>query len=442
MAGPQYAFVMKGLIGIVGVIDLAAANVWPLRGTAKTSLVTLLALLVFCLTPETAMADKIDAYVRTFIAQRNIPGLSLAVVRDGKLVKAAGYGFANLELQTPATPETVYEIGSITKQFTAEAVMLLVEEGKLKLDDTLGQRLEGLPAAWRPLTLRQVLTHTSGLKDWEAENLLSFRREYTAAEFIALMSKYPLDFRPGESWAYTNTGYPLLGMVLAQASGEPYDALVGERIFKPLGMNATHFSRPDEIVPNRAGGYVDQAGRLRKGEPLRPRVVEPNGGILTTVLDLAKWEQVLYTERLLKKSSLVQMQTPMRLHNGQPTPSGLGIFVDDFHGHHLLVHNGSTMGGFSSVFYRYPDDRLTVIVLCNIDRGDAVNIVATQIASFYVPGVAIGEQPKYTSYFLASASCDPSSFLMRRIASTTVKISPGLSTVSPLIATARPTTAR
>lgn len=364
------------------------------QATMKTSLVTFISLLLLSLTSEAAMADKIDTYVRTFIAERNIPGLSLAVVRDGKLVKAAGYGFANLELHTPAAPETVYEIGSITKQFTAEAVMLLVEEGKLNLDDTLGQRLEGLPAAWRPLTLRQLLTHTSGLKDWEAENLLSFRREYTPAEFIALMSRYPFDFPPGEAWAYTNTGYPLVGMMLAQASGEPYDALVGGRIFKPLGMNATHFSRPDEIVPNRAGGYVDQGGRLRKGEPLRPRVVEPNGGILSSVLDLARWERVLYTERLLKKASLAQMQTPMRLHNGQPTTSGLGIFVDNFHGHRLLVHNGNTMGGFSSVFYHYPDDRLTVIVLCNIDRGDAVNVVATRVASFYVPGVAIGEQPK------------------------------------------------
>ncbi len=358
---------------------------------------TLFALLLLCLTPETAVADKIDAYVKTFIAQQNIPGLSLAVVRDGKLMKAAGYGFSNLETHTSAKPETVYEIGSITKQFTAEAVMLLVEEGKLNLDDTLGQRLEGIPAAWRPITLRQLLTHTSGLKDWEADNLLSFHREYTPAEFIAVMSPYPLDFTPGESWAYTNTAYPLLGLVLAQASGKPYDILIDERIFKPLGMNATHFNRPDDIVPNHAGGYVEQGGRLHKGEPLRPRIVEPNGGIFSTVLDLAKWEQVLYTERLLKKASLVQMQTPMHLRNGKSTPSGLGIFIDEYHGHSLLAHNGSTMGGFSSVFYYYPDDRLTVIVLCNIDRGDAVNIVATHVASFYIPGVAIGEQPQQQS---------------------------------------------
>lgn len=364
------------------------------RGPAEAAGATVIALFFLALLSPSAWADKIDVYAHAFIAERNIPGLSLAVVRNGKLVKAAGYGFANLELRVPARPETVYEIGSITKQFTAEAIMLLVEEGKLNLDDTLGLRLEGIPAAWRPLTLRQMMSHTSGLKDWEGAKLLSFRREYSAADFIALMAQYPLDFKPGESWAYTNTSYPLLGLVITKASGEPYDTFVANRILKPLGMDATIFARPEDIVPNRASGYVDQDGRLRRGELLRPRIVEPNGGIFSTVLDMAKWEHVLYTEQLLKKVSLAEMQTPVRLRNGQATPSGLGIFVDTFHGHRLLAHNGSTPGGFSSVFYHYPDDHLTVVVLSNIDRGDAVNVIATHVADFYVPGVAMGGQAK------------------------------------------------
>ena len=334
-----------------------------------------------------ARADEVDAYARHFIESKQIPGLSLAVVRDGTLVKAAGYGVANLEWGSPATVETVYEIGSITKQFTAEAVMLLVEAGKLRLEDTLGQHVDRLPLAWQVLTLRQLLSHTSGLKDWEAENLLSFQREYTPAEFIGLMSAYPFDFPPGTKWAYSNSAYPLLGLVITRASGKPYDEFVAERIFKPFGMNATHFSRPQDIVAHRAGGYVEEAGRLHKGALLRPRLVEPNGGILSTVLDLAKWEQALYGERLLKHASLVEMQTPARLADGKATPSGLGIFVDSLHGHRLLVHNGSTVGGFSSVFYHYPDDKLTVIVLCNIDRGDAVNTIATYVAGLYVPGL-------------------------------------------------------
>ena len=335
-----------------------------------------------------ARADEVDDYVAAFIHERGIPGLSLAVVRDGGLVKAAGYGFANLELNAPATPETAYEIGSITKQFTAEAVMLLVQEGKLGLDDRLGHHLDGLPAAWQVLTLRQLLTHTSGLKDWEAAHLLSFRREYTPAEFIALMSPFALDFSPGERWSYSNTGYVLLGMVVARAGGKSYAEFVAERIFQPLGLRTTRFSRPLEIVPQRASGYVDDSGRLGKGEPLRPVLLDPNGGVLTSVLDLAKWERVFESEILLRRPSLEQMLTPVRLNDGQTFAAGFGIFVDHFRGHRLIVHNGSTPGGFSSVFYHYPDDKLTVFVLCNIDRGDAVNQVATRVASFYVRGLA------------------------------------------------------
>ena len=341
-----------------------------------------------------ARADEIDDYVKATISQRNIPGLSLAVVRDGRLVKAAGYGFANLELAAPATPETVYEIGSITKQFTAEAIMLLVQEGKLGLDDPLGKHLDGLPIKWQPLTLRQLLTHTSGLKDWESANLLSFRRDYTPDEFIKLLSAYPLDFTPGERWSYTNTAYPLLGLVIARVSGQSYEDFVAERIFRPLGLHGTRFLHSQEIVPQRASGYVDEAGKLQKGDPRRPDLLRPNGGILSSVRDLAKWERIFSTEQVLKRASLEQMQTPVRLNNGKTFNCGFGLFMDVFHGHRLIVHNGSTAGGFSSVFYHYPDDKLTVIVLCNIDRGDAVNLIATRVASFYVPGLAIGEKPQ------------------------------------------------
>ena len=354
------------------------------------------ALLFLCLSTVTTRADQVDAYVRSFIKERNIPGLSLAVVRDGKLIKAAGYGVANLELNAPATPATVYEIGSITKQFTAQAIMLLVESRQLDLDDALGKYLDDLPHGWQALTLRQLLTHTSGLKDWEAANLLSFRREYTAQEFIQLMSPFTLNFAPGERWSYTNTAYPLLGMVIERISGKSYEVFVTERIFKLLGLNATRFNHPLDIIPHRAGGYIEEANQLRKGEPLRPGVLLPNGGIITTVLDLAKWERVFYTERLLKRASLEQMWTPVRLNNGGTFKAGFGLFMDTFRGHRLIQHNGSTAGGFSSVFYSYPDDKLTVIVLCNIDRGDAVNRVATRVASFYIPGLEISALPEQT----------------------------------------------
>lgn len=338
--------------------------------------------------------DDVDLYVTAFIKKRNIPGLSLAVVRDGKLVKAAGYGLANLELMVPAKPETVYEIGSISKHFTAEAVMLLVEEGKLGLDETLGKYLTEVPSAWRGITLRQVLTHTSGLKDWEAAKVLSYRREYTVDEFIQLLAPFPLDFAPGEQWSYTNTGYPLLGLVIERVSGKSFEEFTAERIFTPLGMTATRFNHPSHIIPNHASGYVEEKGVLRKGEPLRPQVIAPNGGMLTTVLDMAQWEKFFYTERLLKQASLAQMQTPVRLNSGATFNSGMGLFLDTFRGHRLMLHNGSTVAGFSAVFYTYPDDKLTVIVLCNIDQGNAVNTIATRVASFYGPKLTISALPE------------------------------------------------
>jgi len=337
----------------------------------------------------TAESDAVDRYATAFIAKERIPGLSIAVMRDGKLIKATGYGIANLETKTPAIADTVYEIGSITKSFTAQAIMLLAERGKIGLDDRIDKHLKGLPTAWQPVTIRQLLTHTSGLKDWEGDGLLSFRREYTLAEFIAALAPYPPDFAPGDRWAYTNTAYPLLGQIVAAASGQPYDAFVSEQIFKPLGMGATHFSRPEDIVAQRAGGYVDEKGRLRKGELLRPRIVEPNGGILASVGELAKWERSFHAGVLLTQSSIDALWTRQHTNDGKDVPSGLGFFVADIHGHRALVHNGATPGGFSSVFYDFPDDRLTVFALCNIDRGDAINRVATHVASLYVPGVSL-----------------------------------------------------
>lgn len=356
---------------------------------------TFIILCCFCVLAQPAQKpDEVDQYVEAFIKKRGIPGLSLAVVRDGKLVKAAGYGLANLELNVPAKPETVYEIGSISKHFTAEAILLLAEEGKLSLDDPLSKYLNDAPEAWKGITLRHILAHTSGLKDWEAANALSYRREYTPEEFIKLMAPFPLDFAPGEKWAYSNTGYPLLGMVIERVSGKKFEAFMAECIFKPLGMNATRFNHPSHIVPDHAGGYVEEDGVLRKGEPLRPEVIAPNGGMLTTVLDMAKWEQVFYSERLLKRSRLEQMLSPVRLNSGATFNSGLGVFLDTFRGHRLILHNGSTVAGFSAVFYTYPDDKLTVVVLCNIDRGNAVNTLATRVASFYGPKLTISALPE------------------------------------------------
>jgi len=190
----------------------------------------------------TAIADSVDKFVSETIREKKIPGLSIAVIRDGQVLRAKGYGFANLELQTPATKDTVYEIGSISKQFASEAVMLLVGEGKLKLDDSITKYLPAnAPEIWKPITLRQLLNHTSGLKDWTEIKKFSYRREYSSEEFIDLVRSFPLQFQPNEKWLYSNTNLPLIGIVIDKASGKSFEDFVTARIIKPLNYPSIRF---------------------------------------------------------------------------------------------------------------------------------------------------------------------------------------------------------
>jgi CubicO group peptidase (beta-lactamase class C family) len=336
----------------------------------------------------------VDAAVAAFLARRKIPSAAVAVVLNGSTVLAAGYGEADLEHQTPATESTVYEIGSITKQFTAEAIMLLVEEGKVGLDVPAGRYLSGLPPAWAGITVRHLLSHQSGLHDWETMPEFSYRREYTPDEFIALLAKAPLDFTPGSRWAYTNSGYPLLGLIVERVSGRPFEQFVDERVFKPAGMTQARFKHPEDIVPRRAAGFVDRDGVLYRGEPLRPRVISPNGGILASAADMGRWIIALESGAILKSATVQAMTAPVRQNDGSSFSAGLSWFIDSFRGRRVLLHNGSTVAGFSSVVYWFPDDRLSVTVLMNIDRWNAVNTIATKIAGMFVPGLSIMSLPE------------------------------------------------
>jgi CubicO group peptidase (beta-lactamase class C family) len=341
----------------------------------------------------TLRADDIDTYVSGFIQRHKIPGAAIAVVKNGKLVKAAGYGTASLELTVPATQDTIFEIGSISKQFTAEAIMMLAEEGKLSVDDPIAKYLPESPASWLKITIRQLLTHTSGIPDWEAANLLSYRREYTPKEYIDLIGARPLDFEPGTRWGYTNSSYPLLGIVVERVSGLPFEKFVTERIFIPAGMKTARFKHPEQIVANRAAGYVDTNGELRNGEPLRPGIIAPNGGIMASAPDMAAWDIALHSGRLLKPETIRQMTRIVTLANGRPGVSGMAWFELTFRGHSMLLHNGSTMAGFSAVVYHYTTDDLGIAVLFNIDRWNAVNTVAEHIAGMFVPGASISSLP-------------------------------------------------
>ncbi len=341
---------------------------------------------------SSSRADEVDDYVERHLHQLHIPGISLAVVADSQIIKAKGYGIANVESNVPATKDTVFEIGSMTKQFTATAIMMLIEEGKVSLDDKITKYFPAAPETWNRITIKHLLSHTSGIQNHVAvpdflnvfQTNLEFQPSLKRDELIKLFFKLPLEFQPGETWAYDNTGYYLLGLVIEQASGRTYWQFLDERIFKPLGMTATRNTDPRPIVPNRASGYEWVNSAFENRPVLTPFVAFSAGALLSTVEDMARWDAALYTEKLLKRSSLDLMWTPFKAKDGAAAPYsyGFGWFINSHHGHRIIQHSGGTPG-FSSAIYRFVDDKLTVIILTNhADR--IVDQLAIDIAGIYV----------------------------------------------------------
>jgi len=334
-------------------------------------------------------ADPVDDYVRGKLPSLRVAGVSVAVVKDGRIVKAAGYGKASLELDVAASELTVYEIGSISKQIAANAILLLRDDGRLSLDDPISRFVDGTPATWAPITLRHILTHTAGLADFDTGNIgFSYRREYTGAEFVELLGRHPLAFEPGSRWTYTNA-FPLLGLVVERVTGQPYTEFVRSRIFAPLGLTSARFKNATDVVPHRADGYEWSGGRYQHGETLRPQVIAANGGVMMNVVDFATWDIAMRAGKVLRPETVVEMSTPVRLRDGTTVSHGLGWFMDTFNGHRFGAHWGTTVTGHSAVIRRY-DEGVTVIVLGNLnDGGGEVDTLSKHIADLYLPGTAL-----------------------------------------------------
>ncbi|HKV62373.1 MAG TPA: serine hydrolase domain-containing protein [Candidatus Acidoferrum sp.] len=346
---------------------------------------------------EEPSSANVDEFVSAELRAQHIPGLALAVVRDGKIVRAAGYGVANVELGVPTKPESIFQTGSVGKQFTATAVMMLVEEGKVGLDVKISKYFPGSPAAWKDIAVRHLLTHTSGIPDYTEEKTggaINMRADYTEEELVKKIAALPLDFQPGEKWSYSNSGYLLLGVLIHHVTGEFYGDFLQRRVFQPVQMTSTRIISEADIVPNRCAGY-----RLVKGELKNQKWVSPSlnttadGALYTNVLDLAKWDAALYTEKLLKKSSFDQMWTPVKLNNGKTSPYGFGWRIADVNGHRLLEHGGAWQG-FTMHISRYVDDRFTIIVMTNLDSGHSDPAkIAEGVAALYVPALKKAETP-------------------------------------------------
>jgi CubicO group peptidase (beta-lactamase class C family) len=355
----------------------AAAIVRPLLVAAAACAATTIA--------RADVADRIDAFVRAEVARQRVPGVAVAVVHEGEVVVARGYGYANVEHAVPVTPETIYQSGSVGKQFTAALVMLLVEDGKLGLDDSIRDWLPEAPPAWQPITIRHLLTHTSGIPDYTA-GAIDYRRDYTEQELTRIAYGLPLAFAPGARWSYSNTGYLLLGVVVHAAAGGFYGDLLRERVFRPLGMRTARIITEADIVPHRAEGYQLVDGELKHQDWVAPSInTTADGSLYLSLDDMLAWERALRAGSLLKTASWAQVYEPVRLASGNAYPYGFGWDVDDVGGERARRHGGSWQG-FRTYIARFLDADLTIVVLANLAESEPYAIVEG-IAAMYDRGL-------------------------------------------------------
>jgi D-alanyl-D-alanine carboxypeptidase len=325
---------------------------------------------------------RIDSAVRADMAARQIPGLQLAVIKYGLILKKGHYGFANLEDRIPVTDSTLFSIASMSKSMTCAGILLLMEDGKLNLDDSVGQYLDSLPATWNGITIRRLMNHTAGLRDDWDENDNFFYTKNTDTLLLDALKSAPLKFRPGQGWSY-GSGSFVLGLIIAKVSGETYPAFMKHRIFEKLGMSNSCINDADNIIPNRAAGYIIRDSLIVHGRHISAAAqARGDVGVLTTVTDLLKWYAALQDSSLLKKSSIDAMFSPGSLNDGHAVPYGFGWFLKPYRDHPLIAHTGSFRTGFDSYMEIYPEDHLCIIILSNL-RNSATSQIAKDIIGLF-----------------------------------------------------------
>ena len=349
------------------------------------------------------LLPKFEEYAQAAAKAERFSG-AILVARDGKVLVSKGYGMADVENDVPNTPETRFRLASVTKQFTAAAVLLLQERGRLSVQDSVCKHVAPCPEAWRPVTIHHLLSHTAGVPNFtnfnEFPDYMKTKREPTTVE--ALIGRFrdrPLDFKPGEKWNYSNSGYVLLGHVIEKVSGKSYESFMRENIFEPLKMTSTGYDHTDEILKRRARGYALRGDKVVNAPYIDMTIPFAAGGLYSTVGDLFLWDQALYGEKLLKKSSLDAMFTAVR------DDYGYGYRVNKLFNRRHATHGGG-IEGFSTSINRFPDDRVTVIVLSNSEAGRsgrvAQDLAAIALGEKYelpVERVAVKVDPKiYDAY--------------------------------------------
>jgi CubicO group peptidase (beta-lactamase class C family) len=313
--------------------------------------------------PEAAAIDRLFRGA----AKPGDPGMAVIVVRKGRTLHRAAYGMANLELGVAMKPEHVFRIGSVTKQFTSAAIMMLAEEGKLAVSDPITKFLPDYPTQGKTITVEHLLTHTSGIQSytdmpaWRGK----WRQDMTVSELVDLFKNEPMQFAPGEKWRYNNSGYILLGAIIEKASGKAYADFVRERIFKPAGMTHTRYDVTEDIIPQRAAGYGRTGDHFVNAQYLSMTQPYAAGALVSTVDDLAKWEAALGAGRIVGAGSLAKIFAPYKLSNGEDTHYGYGWQISQYAGLAVQEHGGG-IPGFRAYVLRIPSDGVYVAVLSNL----------------------------------------------------------------------------
>ena len=327
----------------------------------------------------------IDELVRRTMDEGRIPGVAVAVVSQGEVIVSKGYGLSNIEVGSKVTPETMFQSGSLGKQFTAAGIMALVEERRIDLDASIRDYLAEAPDSWQPITIRHLLTHSSGIPDYTSDEF-DYETNYSEEDLVRMASGLELEFPAGARWNYSNTGYVLLGVIMGRAVGKPYWQFLRERIFDPAAMSTIRVNTQSEIVPHRAQGYVPVVGGYRHPSYVAPLTNSTaDGSLLLSLHDLIAWNEVVANRRVLSSESWDVILRPMTLSSGRPYPYGFGWFIEQVGGQLVHQHSGSWQG-FITQFTRFVEDDLAVIVLSNASNGVLPGL-ANGIAARLNPGL-------------------------------------------------------
>lgn len=332
------------------------------------------------------LQKQIDELATQTLASTGVPSASLAIVKDGQIAYVQAYGNARLDPAVAATPGMRYCIGSISKQFTAAAILLLAEQGKLSLDDPVSKYLPNLTRA-REVTLRELLSHTSGYQDFWPQDYVPpmMEKPVTAQQILDRWARIPLDFDPGTQWQYSNTNFVIAGLIVEKVSGMPFMKFLGQNLFAPLGMKSVLTIEEAKALPSEPAGYL----RYALGPP-RPAPVEGQGWMFAagelsmTASDLARWDISLIDQSLLRPASYRQMETEIELKNGVGTRYGLGIGIGSEGGQRMLTHGGE-VSGFVAQNVVFPDDRAAIVVLTNMDASAAAGQIARKLRPLLFP---------------------------------------------------------